>query len=190
MTIPVVLASASPRRRELLRRLGIDPQVRPADVDESLQPDESAAAHVQRLAATKVVAVAARPDELVVAGDTAVVLHGQVLGKPADAADAARMLRRLSGRPHDVVTGVAVRRGEVTESGVATARVWFRPLDEVTIGWYVATGEPLDKAGAYGLQGAGGALVERIEGHDSTVVGLSLPLLVALAGRLGVRLLC
>lgn len=185
----VVLASSSPRRLELLTRLGLSVDVRPVDVDERPLPPEAPETYVMRLAAAKASAVRASDDELVIGGDTAVLLDTEVLNKPRDAAHARAMLRRLSGRAHEVLTGVAARRGDELATDLARTRVWFRPLADAELDWYVATGEPLDKAGGYGIQGAGGALVERIEGSDTNVIGLPLPLTVTLARRLGVDLL-
>lgn len=185
----MVLASASPRRLALLRRLGVEPVVRPADVDETSRPGEAPADLVERLARAKARSVEADPNDLVVAADTVVAMGTRVLGKPRDAEDASRMLAALSGRDHHVLTGVAVCRGALTHADVDTTRVTFRLLDPGEIAWYVATGEPDDKAGAYGLQGAGAALVDRIDGSDTNVIGLPLALLVTLARHVGVDLL-
>lgn len=185
----VVLASASPRRRDLLGRLGIVPLIRPADVDERLLPDESPEAHVVRLANDKSRATDAPAGALVIAADTVVVVDGGVLGKPLDASGAIEMLRRLSGREHDVCTGLHVRRDRAEASSVTTTRVRFRELHEREILAYVETEEPMDKAGAYGIQGAGGAFVESVSGSDSNVIGLPLAELVLLAHRVGVVLL-
>lgn len=186
----IVLASASPRRLELLERLGVDPTVMPPDIDETPLPAEAAEAYVARLAVAKAAAVAGAltGDAMVIAADTTVEIDGEILGKPVDAADAAAMLRRLSGRRHRVFTGVAVRRGEQVHSEVVTTGVRFAGLTEADIEWYVGTGEPLDKAGAYALQGAGGVFVEAVEGSVSNVVGLPLHTVVRLAAGLGVRL--
>lgn len=172
---PLVLASASPRRRELLAGIGLHPEVRPADIDESVGPGETAEGYVGRLAGEKAQAVS-RPGELVLAADTVVVLDGDLLGKPRDAADAASMLRRLAGRGHTVATGVAVHdvdAGRLDVQVVATA-VRFAPLTEAEVSWYVASGEPMDKAGSYAIQGLGALFVEAIEGSYSNVVGLPL----------------
>lgn len=182
----LVLASRSPRRRELLAGLGIPLEVRPAETDEAVRESELPEAYVARVAREKARAVAG---EIVLAADTAVVVGREILGKPVDAADAARMLRALSGTRHRVLTAVCVRRStpppacerEVTVS----TQVRFRPLREEQIAWYVATGEPLDKAGAYALQGLGGALVESVEGSVSGVVGLPLAEALALLDELG-----
>ncbi len=183
--IPLVLASSSPRRRELLGLLGLVPEVVPADIDESWRPGEQPTPHAERLAREKAAAVH-RPDAVVVAADTIVVVDGDILGKPADGADAARMLARLEGRDHVVHTAMAVAYRGDTVSGVETTRVWFRPLDAATIAGYVATAEPLDKAGAYGIQGYGAVLVERIEGDYFTVMGLGLGRLAQLLRAVGI----
>lgn len=189
MTPTVVLASGSPRRLELLRRLGLDPEVRVAAVDEALRPGEAPAATVARLAAAKARAVEAPYGALVVAADTEVVLDGTVLGKPADDPEATAMLRSLSGREHVVLTGVHVRWGEREAAAVEETVVRFRGLGDDEVAAYVATGEPHDKAGGYGIQGAGGMFVERIEGSDTNVVGLPLATVVRLAAEVGVTLL-
>lgn len=189
MTPTVVLASGSPRRLELLRRLGLDPEVRVAAVDEALRPGEAPAATVARLAAAKARAVEAPHGALVVAADTEVVLDGTVLGKPADDPEATAMLRALSGREHVVLTGVHVRWGEREAAAVEETVVRFRGLGDDEVAAYVATGEPHDKAGGYGIQGAGGMFVERIEGSDTNVIGLPLATVVRLAGDVGVTLL-
>jgi septum formation protein len=184
----IVLASASPRRRHLLEMLGIAHEVMPADVDETRLDGEVPEAMAVRLAAAKAQAVlAARPAHLVLAADTVVVIDDEVLGKPADAADAERMLALLSGRSHRVVTAVALAQpgGEVQERYDVTT-VWFRELSPALISAYVATGEPLDKAGSYGVQGVGAVLVERVDGDFFSVMGLPLRLVVDLleaAGR-------
>ncbi|MCU0618324.1 MAG: Maf family protein [Gemmatimonadaceae bacterium] len=184
----VVLASQSPRRRELLALVGIAHEVLPADIDESVQPGEAPVPHAERLARGKAHAIAERePGALVIAADTIVVVDGDILGKPRDVADAHAMLRRLAGRAHEVVTAVAVAHGARTESAVVRVPVRFRPLDDETIAAYVATGEPMDKAGAYGIQGYGATIVEHIEGDYFAVMGLPLGTVVALAARLGVR---
>ncbi len=170
----LVLASQSPRRRELLALLGIAPAIRPAHTDETVRPGETPESYVRRVAADKAAAV---PGELVLGADTAVVLGHEILGKPRDPEDARRMLRALSGRVHRVLTAVCLRRGgaepKVRDRLVST-EVVFAPIDEAQLGWYVATGEPLDKAGAYALQGAGGLFVREVRGSVSNVVGLPL----------------
>jgi septum formation protein len=185
----VVLASGSPRRLELLRRIGLDPVVRVADVDETPVPGEAPAETVARLARAKAEAVAAEAGALVIAADTEVVLDGTVLGKPAGTAEATAMLRSLSGRTHAVLTGVHVLAGNREAAAVEETLVRFRTLIDEEIDAYVATGEPDDKAGGYGIQGAGGMFVERIEGSDTNVVGLPLATVVRLAAEVGVTLL-
>lgn len=184
----IVLASASPRRRELLAQLGLDLTIVVPDVDETPLPGEDPVAYVRRVAIAKAHVVAAPADALVIAADTTVDLGGEILAKPVDADDARAMLRRLSARTHRVHTGVAVRRGDRTLSDVVTSLVTFTPLTPATIDWYVGTGEPLDKAGAYAVQGAGGVFVQRVRGSVSNVVGLPLHAVARLAAALGVRL--
>jgi septum formation protein len=163
----LVLASGSPRRAELLARLGVHPEIRPVDIDERSRAGESAPDLVARLAGAKAAAgaEAGAGDEVVLAADTVVVLDGQPLGKPVDRADARTMLERLAGRSHEVLTGLAIQRGDV------------------------AAGEPDDKAGGYGLQGAGAALVSRVEGSDTNVIGLPLAETVQLLRDVGLDLL-
>ncbi len=189
MTAPrIVLASASPRRRDLLTLIGIAHEVRPADIDETPLAGELPDAYAERLARAKAAILAARaPDALVVGSDTIVVVEGDILGKPRDEAEAARMLRRLAGRRHVVHTAVAVARDGRVESGVERVDVAFRPLGDADIAAYIATGEPMDKAGAYGIQGFGATIVERIEGDYFAVMGLPLGRLVRLMERVGVR---
>jgi len=183
----IVLASASPRRRHLLEMLGLAHEVVPSDVDETRLDGEVPEAMAVRLAAAKARAVLAeRPGHLVLAADTVVVIDDQVLGKPADPADAERMLATLSGRSHRVVTAVALAlpEGEVLERYDVTT-VWFRELSPELISAYVATGEPLDKAGSYGVQGVGAVLVERVDGDFFSVMGLPLRLVVDLLDAAG-----
>lgn len=189
MAPTVVLASGSPRRLELLRRIGVEPVVRPADIDETPRPDESPAATVARLARTKAHTVERAPAELVIAADTEVVLRDGVLGKPADADAAASMLRSLSGRAHRVITGVHVVCGGEEAAAVEETVVSVRDLTEAEIEAYVASGEPFGKAGAYAIQGAGAMFVERIEGSDTNVIGLPLATVVRLAADVGITLL-
>ncbi len=187
----VVLASQSPRRRELLASIGVSVEVRPGAADESVLPGEGAEAYVRRLSRAKAEAVPASPGEIVLGADTAVVLGAEILGKPRDEADAARMLRTLSGRTHVVWTGVHGRalapdgRSERSETIAVSSAVRFVTLDPARIGWYVSTGEPLDKAGAYAVQGVGGVLVRGVAGSVTNVVGLPLAETLALLGRLG-----
>jgi len=183
----VVLASQSPRRRELLNLIGIPHEVRPADIDETLLPGEHAEAHAERLARGKVAALALDDDAVIVGSDTIVVVDSDVLGKPRDRAQAADMLRRLSGREHIVMTAVAVRwRGNVVSS-VEQVGVRFRKLDDADIERYIDTGEPMDKAGAYGIQGFGATIVERVDGDYFAVMGLALGRLIGLFRELGLR---
>jgi septum formation protein len=184
----VILASASPRRRELLELIGIRHEVRPADIDESLFTGERPVAHAERLARAKAHTIAEHePGAVVIAADTIVVVDGDVLGKPRDAADARAMLRRLSGRTHTVLTAIAVALGAKTESAVESVDVTFRALSDEEISSYVATGEPMDKAGAYGIQGFGATIVERVDGDYFSVMGLGLRRLIELLDRVGVR---
>ncbi len=184
----VILASQSPRRRELLALVGIVHEVQPADIDETPWPGEEPVPHTERLARDKARVIAARaPDALVIAADTIVVIDGAILGKPADEVEARAMLRQLSGRTHEVCTAMAVAIGEQVETEVVRVTVRFRALDDDTIARYVQTGEPMDKAGAYGIQGYGATIVEYIEGDYFAVMGLSLVTIVTLAERMGVN---
>jgi septum formation protein len=185
---PIVLASQSPRRAELLGRLGLEFEIRPADIDESYRGHEMPADHAERLARGKALAAAhGRPDALVIGSDTIVVLGDDVLGKPADERQAVEMLQRLSGREHQVFTGIAVVRGERIESSIERVRVRFRVLSARECQEYVATGEPMDKAGAYGIQGYGAALVDAIEGDYFAVMGLPIARMLELIRRFGWR---
>jgi septum formation protein len=207
--VQLVLASASPRRAELLRAAGIAFEVIPAAVDESLEAGETAEQYVRRLAESKAEAVRARADGRVVLGaDTIVVVHDEILGKPVDNADAARMLRLLSGREHTVMTGVCLIAPEPAKAGphdrqaphdqyvgagfsrlitvdVARTTVVFEALTDEEIAWYVATGEPADKAGAYAIQGLASRFVTRIDGSYSNVVGLPVDLVYRLCKGAG-----
>jgi septum formation protein len=212
----IVLASASPRRAELLAAAGIPFQVRAADVDERLEAGEDPERYVRRVATDKARAVAAAvPGQAVLAADTVVLVDGEVLGKPRDAEDAKRMLRLLSGRTHHVLTAVTLLtrtgndaglnfRGEESrkfnpasflvdepsglDTEVAVTSVEFAPLDAREIDWYVATGEPADKAGAYAIQGLASRFVTRIDGSYSNVVGLPVALVYRLCTRAGLLL--
>jgi len=186
----LVLASASPRRRDLLAGLQLDFEVRSAEIDESALTDELPEDHVLRLARAKAQAVA-RPGELVLAADTVVVLEGRILGKPADPADAHQMLSSLAGREHDVYTGVALFEPDRDTLVSATDRseVRIAALDKDEISWYVSTGEPLDKAGSYAIQGLGALFVERVVGNYTNVVGLPLPLTRSLFQQLSYDIL-
>lgn len=190
-----VLASGSPRRRDLLKQLGLDFTVRPADIDEAVLPGEAPAMYVERLACAKAAAVLG---ELVLAADTTVAVGGEILGKPGDEADARRMLELLSGREHSVFTGIAARgpaaglagarAGKQTHSRVVQTRVWFKALSAAEIGWYVKTTEPYDKAGGYAVQGLAAAFIERLEGSPTNVIGLPLPETLELLAQAGLHL--
>ena len=189
MTCPhVILASQSPRRRELLTLVGIAHEVRPAHIDEAYLSGEHPRAHAERLACEKAGVVARdAPHALVIGGDTIVVVDGDVLGKPRDDADAAAMLTRLSGRSHTVITAVAVQWRGVARCAVEEVNVTFHPLTPAEIDAYIATREPMDKAGAYGIQGYGATIVARVDGDYFAVMGLPLQRLVRLMAGLGVR---
>ena len=183
----MILASQSPRRIELMREAGFDTRVIPANIDETALPDEGPFDLVERLARTKAAAVAkehAKEGEPVVAADTIVALDGELLGKPADEADARRMLHALSGKTHQVATGVCIVRDGSAESFVDITDVTFYELTHDEIDAYVATGEPMDKAGAYGIQGRHGRmLVEKIDGDFYNVVGLPIAKVVRALSR-------
>ena len=184
----MILASQSPRRRELLALVGIPHEVRPADIDETYLPGEPPRDHAERLAREKTAAIAAaEPEALVIGSDTIVVVDGDVLGKPAQAEEAGRMIARLAGRTHTVMTGVAVAWRGQTRSAVEEVDVTFHPLSAREIAEYVATREPMDKAGAYGIQGYGATIVARVDGDYFAVMGLPLQRLVRLLGDVGIR---
>ncbi len=184
----LVLASASPRRKELLRQIGLCFRQEPAEIDEAPRRDERPTDYVARLAREKAQAVARRSQGLPVLGaDTAVVIDDRILGKPRDAAEAADMLRRLSGRIHEVMTAVAVTDGRRIAEAVSVSRVHFRELTEAEIAAYWATGEPADKAGAYAIQGRGAVFVKHLEGSHSGVVGLPLYETARLLEAFGIR---
>jgi septum formation protein len=171
--VRLVLASASPRRADLLRSAGFAFQIEPVEVDERPLTGEEATVMVERLASEKASLVARRfPDAVVIGADTVVVVDRVILGKPADDRDAAGMLARLSGRSHEVLTGVAVHASGNRLIAVERTVVWFLPLSAAEIAWYVASGEPRDKAGAYAVQGLASRFVTRIEGSYANVVGL------------------
>jgi septum formation protein len=175
--VTLVLASASPRRQELLRSAGIGFEVQPADIVEDPQPGESAKACAERLAREKALAVARqRPHDFVLGADTVVVVDGQILGKPSDANDAARMLRMLSGRKHQVITGVCLVINGQPSVASETTVVTVTEITDKEIADYVASGEPMDKAGAYAIQGIASRWIPRIEGDYSNVVGLPVAL--------------
>jgi septum formation protein len=190
MNKPIILASASPRRRELLQQIGLSFQTAPAHVDERVMAGEEPETYAARLAEDKARSVAKKfSTGVIIAADTIVVLENAILGKPADAADAERMLVKLSGKMHRVITGLAVMDAVTGKMLTRTAitRVWFRNLSAHEITSYVATKEPLDKAGAYGIQGKGALLVERIDGCYFNVVGLPLVLLNEILKEFEVR---
>jgi septum formation protein len=187
----LVLASSSPRRAELLRAAGFEFATITAEVDEGVRREETPSAYVRRLAAEKSAAALPRVagDAIVLGADTAVVVDGEILGKPRDERDAAAMLRRLSGRRHEVMTGVSLRQGTCEVGRVEVTSVEFAPLSEDEVAWYVSSGEGLDKAGAYAIQGLASRFIPRIEGSYSNVVGLPLacvaellPILASQAG--------
>ena len=179
----LILASASPRRRELLAQVGFTFEVRPAHVNEDPRPGEDPIAYVVRLARDKAEAVYAElndPEAVVLGADTTVTLDGHILAKPLDATDAARMLRMLSGRTHRVITGVALANANGTEVAAEVTGVRFAALSDTEIAQYVATGEPMDKAGAYGIQGLAAKWIPRVEGCYFNVVGLPLALVTTM----------
>jgi len=180
----VILASASPRRRELLALIGIPHEITPADIDESYLPGETPRVHAERLAREKATAID-EADAVTIGSDTIVVVDDEVLGKPRDREHASAMLRRLSGCSHVVMTGIAVRWQGRVASGVEEAGVTFRTLTAHEIARYIDTGEPMDKAGSYGIQGYGATIVERVDGDYFAVMGLPLNRLVRLLRELG-----
>ena len=187
----IILASASPRRRELLSALGLSFEVRPALGEEHPVPGLSGGETAKLLSRAKCLEIAAGADgdDVVIAADTVVCLDDEILGKPADEADAARMLRALSGRDHRVFTGVTVARGGRVLSDYEETAVHFRPLTEREIAAYIATGEPMDKAGAYGIQGRASLFVRGIEGDYFNVMGLPLCKLGQMLNELGIELI-
>ena len=182
----LVLASESPRRADLMRRLGLAFRVQPADVDESRLPDESPGVYVERLARDKASAVG--DDSVVIGADTTVVFEGRVMGKPAHPAEARSMLARLAGDSHEVFTGVAVRHRDQLVSLVDVTEVHMLEMTDLEIADYVESGEPMDKAGAYALQGEGGRFVEAVHGSPFTVIGLPIHLLGRLVAQVGSNL--
>jgi septum formation protein len=183
-----VLASASPRRAALLSAAGFFFELHPVDVDERWMEGERAEQYVNRMADSKAArALAERPGAVVLGADTAVVIDNRILGKPSDEAEAARMLHLLSGRIHDVLTGVCVMSAEGSVRSVERTSVRFLPMSEKEIAWYVATGEPRDKAGAYGVQGLASRFVEAIDGSYTNVVGLPIATVCRLLKKLGVE---
>ena len=182
-----MLGSKSPRRAELLAAAGIEFTVRVADIDETPREFEPARDYVLRVAKEKADAVEAKPDEIILTADTTVVLAGQILGKPEDAVDAVRMLRSLAGKRHEVMTGVCLRHGDRVVTELATTAVWFNSMTQGEIDDYVASGEPMDKAGAYGIQGLASKFIERIDGSYSNVVGLPVALVFRLLKTISAR---
>ncbi len=172
----LVLASQSPRRAEILRNAGIPFAVRAASVDETPLPGEKPEDYVRRLAESKATAVPAAGDEIILGADTTVVIDGEMLGKPADAADARRMISVLAGRSHEVITGICLRQGARTVCDCAVTRVWFAPMSDSEIEEYAAGGEPFDTAGGYAIQGVASRYIEKIEGCYFNVVGLPMGL--------------
>jgi len=181
----LVLASRSPRRSEILRQAGIPFVARPVEVDETPLEGESPCAYVQRLALAKALAAPADPEETLLAADTTVAVDGALLGKPADDGEARRMLTLLSGRRHDVLTGICLRRGDTLIRDCASTAVWFQTLSAGEIDEYVASGEPADKAGAYAIQGLASKFVEKIEGCYFNVMGLPVGMVYRHLARLG-----
>lgn len=183
----LILASASPRRHQLLQQIRVPHRQLPVDIDERVHPGEAPAAYVERLAREKARAgyIAGGRQAPALGSDTAVILDGEILGKPVDEADGIRTLMRLAGRRHQVMTGVAVADGEHCLADVVTTEVSFVPFDESTARTYWATGEPVDKAGSYGIQGLGALLVDSISGSHSAVVGLPLAQTAAILKRFG-----
>ena len=187
----LILASASPRRADLLREAGIDVEIQPANVDEDVAPDEPPETYVRRVAEAKARAISERaPGRFVLAADTAVVVDGEILGKPSGPEDAARMLRMLSGRMHQVISGVCLFRDGVpaVETVVEVSMVEFAVLSPAEIDWYVASGESMDKAGGYGIQGLASRFVTRIEGSYSNVVGLPIAVVYRMCTEAGLLL--
>lgn len=188
MSVRLVLASKSPRRLEILRQLGLRPEVRPASLDEELEPGEGPTEHVKRLARAKAELVALDiPDALVVGGDTIVLRDERVLGKPESEEHAVQMLMSLAGRDHEVLSGLALVGDHGVVSGVSRTTVRFRDFDRAAARRYVASGEPMDKAGAYGIQGLGAALVAGVDGDYYSVVGFPVGLFLDLMTRAGWR---
>ncbi len=186
----IILASGSPRRRQLLTEAGLSFECSESGVEERREPHERARDYAVRMARAKAAAVSLRvPDAIVLGADTVVECGEEILEKPVDAPDARRMLATLSGRAHTVVTAFALALGgHVIESHAIESRVFFRPLSEAEIGEYIATGEPFDKAGAYGIQGLGGGFIARVEGPQDNVMGLPVQNVLAALSRAGVTI--
>lgn len=187
----IYLASGSPRRREILESMGVSLERIHADIDEAVLPGEDAITYTERLAREKaaagwlVVQQSGLPERPLLAADTTVVQDGEIFGKPADAADARRMLQAFSGRSHQAVTSVAVRQGEHIEVRTSVTHVTFKPLGEDEIQRYIDSGEPFDKAGAYGIQGRAAVFITRIDGSYSGVMGLPIHETAQILGNFG-----
>ena len=194
ISVRLILASASPRRAELLRAAGIEVDVRPADVDESVSSGEAPEPYASRVAFAKARAISQQvPDRFVLGADTVVVVDDHILGKPTDSADARQMLRLLSGRRHVVITAVALIRsaglpGEIVDRGIERTTVEFAALSNDEIDWYAATSEPMDKAGGYAIQGLASRFATRIDGSYSNVVGLPVSLVYGMCKKAGLLL--
>ena len=182
----LILASQSPRRQELLGKMGPKFTVRPADIDETMDPADTPAHQVGLVSRRKATAAVAGPEDVVIAADTIVVVGDTILGKPHSPAEAAQMLERLSGRDHQVMTGCTVRRGDRMETFTEVTHMIFRPLSREEIDYYVSTGEPMDKAGAYGIQGGACLFVQRLEGDYYNVMGLPVCRLAQVLRTFGV----
>ena len=187
----IILASKSPRRQELLGRLGLDFTVMTESIDETMDPALPLEREILRVSEAKARAVQglARPEDLIISADTVVCIDGKRLGKPADEEDAKRMLRMLSGRAHTVVSGLCLLRGERCETAAVSTGIHFRPLSDREIDAYVASGEPMDKAGAYGIQGLAAIFVDKLDGDYYNVMGLPLCALAELLKSFGVNVL-
>ena len=184
----VILASQSPRRRELLGLTGLDFTVRAADIDETMSPGKAPFDEVARVSRLKALAVAREPDDVVIAADTIVVCGGEVLGKPRDEEDAFRILSLLSGRHHEVMTGMTVLRGNEVITHTEVTKIHFRALSPAEIRAYIATGEPMDKAGAYGIQGGAALFADQMEGDYYNVMGLPVCRLAMILRSLGLTI--
>ena len=187
----IILASASPRRRELLSLLGIDFKVKCGEIDESIDESLPIADEIMRLSSKKAAAVSSvvSNDDIIIAADTAVTLSGRVFGKPADIGEAFSMLKTLSGKTHEVITGVTVKKGEKTDTRAAVTKVTFRPLGDTEINAYIATGDPFDKAGGYALQGISSIFATGISGDHFNVYGLPLGMLTDMLRGFGIKVL-
>ena len=187
----IILASSSPRRKELMERMGLEFTIRTAQHDETMNPAGDPADEVADVSRRKASAIQplCTEDDIIVAADTVVVCDGLIMGKPHDSEDAVNMLHRLSGREHQVMTGLTVSRGSRTETRTVITAVRFRPMSDAEIRAYVATGEPMDKAGAYGVQGLAAMFIEGLDGDFYNVMGLPLCTLAAMLRGYGVKLL-